>query len=68
MSQSWGPKIQERYMQILLDEDQDAFIFKFYHDGSFAALPRQSPIGMQVIMNAAEIVCFCSVRMKGLNV
>jgi hypothetical protein len=67
MSQPWGSKVQERYMQILLDEDQDAFIFKFRDGSGYCALPRQTPLGMEIVMTAAEIVSYCSIRMKHIN-
>lgn len=67
MGQPWSQEVQKRSQEILLDEDQDVFIFRFIDGSGYCALPRQSPLGMQIVMNAAEIVYFCSRRMKEIN-
>lgn len=67
MGQPWGPKVQEASQQILLDGDRDVFIFKFKDGSGYVALPRLDVLQMQVLMSGAEIVYFCSQRMKHIT-
>lgn len=63
--QPWSMKVQERCAEIYHEENQDVFILKFREvENTYAAIPRLDPLMLKVMMAKADIVYYCSQRLK----
>lgn len=64
MTQWWPIEVQEREQHLYYEVNEDTYIFRSRDAGTYFVVGNVDPLGIKVISQYADLVRYCSQRVK----